>query len=491
MSDRATREAIGVSPGALGWLAATLPRLVTATALALGLWAGLTYIMAGFIREDATSNASVMMLLVGYAFVGLAAAFGLAGLIGDRVFSSGWRLRFLVGVRVAAPVDSSLLVVPKNHVLAFSALVVTAVIGLGFMSEAMTGGVLADYQFSGSRRVTLRGDDVESKHEVLLKLGEERREERVMAAIELIDVVWRDPAQSDVTRRLALAALGELVDYLNSAIDTWRIEGKTGRWQESFAVSLRARLAPEVRSARRAASGWLRADLTRLLGLLRDVDSEREFVDSLARSTPQAEPAAGLSGEWLATVQALIEIRTLGSLTAIGQEARRLEARGVTVPEAAFDLLALGTAKLAHAYHFARPLLDPRSIPPAELATLSQLVVSWTAELKHTNPRRRCAAAIVLMRLRHGEALMPLLAAFDHPTAHDLRCETEIVDLGLGRGEALGAGILLRRRLLDAIGALSGGNKDVAAWLDRHLKAKDVEAEVEAVLVDLRGRLFE
>jgi hypothetical protein len=446
--------------------------------------------MAGFIRDDATSNASVMLLLVGYAFIGLAAAFGLAGLIGDRLFSTGWRLRFLAGVRVSAPVDSAVLAVPKNHVFAFSALVVLVVIGLGFVSEAMSGGVLADYRFSGSRRVTLRGDDLESKQEVLVKLGEERREERVMAAVELIDVVWRDPGQSDETRRVALAALGELVDYLNSAIDTWRIEGKTGRWQESFALALRARLAPEVRSARRSAGGWLRADLTRLLGLLRDGESEREFVDTLARSTPPVDMADS-SAEWLATVQALIEIRTLGSLSAVGLEARRLEGRGSPAPEAAFDLLALGTAKLAHAYHFARPDLDVRSMPPAEIETLSQLVGSWTAVLHHPNPRRRCGAAVVLMRLRHGEALKPLLKAFDDPTARDVRCETEVVDLGLGRGEALGAGILLRRRLLDAIGALSGGNQDVAAWLDGHLKAKDVEAEVEAVLVDLRARLFE
>jgi hypothetical protein len=194
----------------------------------------------------------------------------------------------------------------------------------------------------------------------------------------------------------------------------------------------------------------------------------------------------------VASVQALAEVRTLGALGAVGLEGQRLAARGHELAPAAHDLLALATAKLAFAYHFARPQLDARTMPDADKYTLTRLVEHWGSDLRADSTRRRCSAAITLMRLRHADALDALLTAFDGDDARDVMCETEIVKLGLGRGEALGASILLRRRLLDAIGVLSANNQRVANWADGHLaKSGSLEPEVEAVLTDLRRRIFE
>lgn len=491
-------------PGRWGWLFASRARLAITALLTLGGFMAAMSRVAPFIREDATSNFAILLALLGCAFVGLVAALLCAGLVGDLVFGRAWRERVLAGMTPSpgaagsepAPrgeanedIGIDALGPPKSHVFGYSALVVAVVVGLFAASEAMTQGVLGEYRAIGAKRVTLRGADHEAKREVMALLGEERRDDRVPPAIELLDVVWRDARQPEETRRQALAALGELVDYLNGAVDSWRREGKAHRWQETLVLDLRRRLQPELRASRRTATGGLRADLTRLLGLLRDRESERELVE-LATSKAGPSDPSDPDDEWVAAIQALAELRTLSALSAMGDALGRIARLPVPPPPELHALLALATSKLAYAYHFERPDLDESSMREAEREALARVAGAWSEELSRHPPSRGCAAAIALMRLRHGAALAPLMARFDEPSAGGITCEIELVELGLGRKEALGARLVLRRRLLDAIAVLSAGNAEVRDWLGRHLThTGGLEDDVRLVMDDFHRRL--
>lgn len=442
--------------------------------------------MPPWIRGEATSNATILLVLLVYALLVFGIVGGLVILLGDRLFERGWRQRLVGGTppEVHTP--------PRSHVLGFSALFVVGVIGMGALSEAATGGVFAEYRAKGAKRVTLRSDDGAQKLEVIENLAAERREERVMVAVELLDEVWRNPREALEVRRAALGALGELMAALNGAVDQWRLEGKPGRWQEVFATELRRHLAPELVAAYRNGQGGqggdaaLRADIGRLIGLMRATEVEGVLLETLSRARP-ADPRVEPDADWVAAVQSLMELRTSRALFAVGVEiARRDE-----LADGAVALLALAVSKLVSAYHFARPDLDERTMPEAEREALSQVVESWLDALAAPSLPKRCAAAVVLQRTRHGAALEPLIAAFDG-AERGAMCATEVVELGLGRGEALGANLLLRHRILDAIAVLAADDPRVKAWVAEKVAAAargEIERELEPTLVDFLARL--
>lgn len=470
----------GPPRGGLKGLIASRAKLGLAVGALAALWALLLMWMPPWIRGEATSNAVILLVLLVYALLVFGIVGGLAILVGDRLFEKGWRERLVGG----PPPDSD--TPPKSHVLGFSALFVVGVIGLGALSEVVTGGLLAEYQAKGAKRVTLRSDDVAEKLEVIEALGEERREERVKVAVELLDEVWRNPGESVEVRRAAFGALGGIVGAMNGAVDQWRLEGKPGRWQEVFATELRKTLGPELVAARRSAEGGLRADLSRLLGLLRAVEVEDLLIESLSRAKP-VDPALEPDAEWVAAVQSLMELRTSRALFAVGVEIGRHE----PIDDGAVALLALAVSKLFSAYHFARPELDERTMPEVEREGLSRVVESWLAALASPSLAKRCAAAVALQRTRHGAALEPLLVAFDK-AERGVMCKTEVVELGLSRGEALGANLLLRHRLLDAIAVLSADNPRVKAWVGEKAAAAargEIERELEPTLLDFLARL--
>ena len=331
--------------------------------------------------------------------------------------------------------------------------------------------------------MTLRSDDKAAKLEVLAALGGERREDRVRPALELLDEVWRNPREDEDVQRAALAAFGAVMVTLTSAVDQWRAEGKHDRWQEQLTIELRTALGPELRAARAGANGALRADLGRLLGLLREPGIERVLLDELRQSTP-ADPVTEPDATWVAAVQGAMELRSSAALFAIGAEVARHRADDTVA------LLALATSKLVSAYHLARPTIDERTMPEAEREGIKKVVTAWIDVLTGSLAQR-CAAAIALQRVRHGAALEPLIAAFDRAEA-EAKCATEVVDLGLRRGEALGANILLRRRLLDAIAVLSEGSPRAHAWVEDRLAAArkgELERELEPILDDFLRRL--
>lgn len=464
----------------LAGLIASRAKLGLAVALLAAAWVLLLWWMAPWIRGEATSNAAILLVLLVYALLICAIVGGVAVLLGDRLFERGWRERLVGG----PPPD--LHTPPRSHVLGFSVIFVVGVIGLGALSELITGGVLSEYQAKGAKRVTLRSDDVAEKLEVIEALGEERREERVKVAIELLDEVWRNPGEALEVRRAAFAALGSIVSSLNGAVDQWRLEGKPGRWQEVFSTGLRQTLGPELVAAFRSGQGAVRADLARLIGLLRAIEVEELLIESLARARP-ADPRAEPDAEWVAAVQSLMELRTSRALFAVGVEI----GRHPELPDGAVALLALAVSKLFSAYHFARPELDERTMPEVERDALSRVVESWIGALSSASLPRRCAAAVALQRTRHGAALEPLMTAFDK-AERGVMCETEVIELGLGRGEALGANLLLRHRLLDAIAVLAADNARVKAWVaDRAAAAArgEIEPELEPTLIDFLARL--
>lgn len=453
-------------------------KLVVAVVLAAVVWVAFTFWMAEWVRHSATSNAAILLVLVGYALVMVAISGGVAVLAGDRLFERGWRERLVGG----APPD--VLVAPQSHVVGFSAMVVVSLIALGALSEALSDGVLAEYFEKGAKRVTLRSDDHAAKLEVLAALGEERREDKVRPAIELLDEVWRNPREDEDVRRASLAAFGAVLATLTSAVDQWRAEGKYDRWQELLTIELRTSLGPELRAARASASGPLRSDLGRLLGLLREPGIERVLLDELRQSVP-ADLVTEPDATWVAAVQGAMELRSNAALFAVGTEVARHRADENTVA-----LLALATSKLASAYHLAHPTLDERTMPEAEREGITRVVAAWVGVLTGTLAQR-CAAAVALQRVRHGVALEPLIAAFDQAEA-EAKCATEVVDLGLRRGEALGANILLRRRLLDAIAVLSEGSPRARSWVEDRLAAArkgELERELEPILDDFLRRL--
>ncbi|HRE90556.1 MAG TPA: hypothetical protein PK095_15600, partial [Myxococcota bacterium] len=273
----------GAPQGGLKGLIASRVKLGLATGTLALAWAALLWWMPPWIRGEATSNAVILLVLLVYALLVFGLVGGLALLLGDRLFDRGWRDR-LVG-RPAPDMATP----PRSHVLGVSVFFVVGVIGLGALSELVTNGVLAEYQAKGAKRVTLRSDDANEKLEVIENLGEERREERVTVAIELLDEVWRNPGEAVEVRRAALGALGGIIAALNGAVDQWRLEGKVGRWQEVFTTALRRTLGPELVAAHRGAQGGLRADLARLIGLLRVAEVEEVMVESLSRAPP-ADP---------------------------------------------------------------------------------------------------------------------------------------------------------------------------------------------------------
>lgn len=470
----------GPARGGFKGLIASRAKLGLAVGVLAALWASFLWWMPPWIRGEATSNAAILVVLLVYALLVFGIVGGLSILVGDRLFERGWRERLVGG----PPPD--LHTPPKNHVLGFSVIFVVGVIGLGALSEVLTGGVLSEYQAKGARRVTLRSDDVAEKLEVIAALGEERREERVKVAFELLDEVWRNPGEVLEVRRAALGALGAVMAALNGAVDQWRLEGKPGRWQEVFATELRRTLGPELVAAYRSGEGVLRADLARLVGLMRGVEVEELLIESLTRARP-ADPAVEPDAEWVAAAQSLMELRTSRALFAVGAEIGRQP----ELSDGAVALLALAVSKLFSAYHFARPELDERTMPETEREGLSKVVESWLAALASSSLPKRCAAAVALQRMRHGAALEPLIAAFDK-AERGAMCKTEVVELGLGRGEALGANLLLRHRLLDAIAVLSADNARVKSWVTERAAAAardEIERELEPTLLDFLARL--
>ncbi len=466
------------------WFAGARWRLAAAAALLLGLLLGVGPVATAWIWDESSSHLANLLILLGLAFALLAFGGAIATLVGDLIFPNRWRERVILGRRVAGPADDALdspetVRGMKTYMLPFSAILVVAIGGAGAGFDAASGGFLKRYQRFGSLRTTLRSDDMAGKLESLAALSGERRENRLMPILELLDLTWRDPRQPDEVRSAALAAMGTLVAYLSDAIDSWAAEGRQDSWQQARFAELRDTLAPQLREARLRADPARAAELTHLIGLLRDVGSEPALIALATDRTAAGTPA------WRAAVIALGRMRTFAAFEAVLPLAMWRE-----LDDDAWFAVAFATQALAREYHRNRPELDESRIPDREQEALARAVETWSPLLSDGAESRRCIATMVALYLRDARMRDPIIAAFDAPSGADMLCASVPVDVGLGRREYVAEQGFFRRRLIDALALISLGDPDVKAFIDRRLeRGGDLEPTVKALLEDLRRHL--
>jgi predicted flap endonuclease-1-like 5' DNA nuclease len=477
-------EAYRRRPPVIRWFAGERWRLAAAAALLLGVLLGVGPVATAWIWDESSSHLANLLILLGLAFALLGFGGAVATLVGDVVFPNRWRERVILGRRVAGPADDALdspdtVRGMKTYMLPFSALFVVAIAGAGFGFDAASGGFLKQYQRFGSLRTTLRSDDTAGKLESLSALAGERRENRLMPILELLDLTWRDPRQPDEVRSAALAAMGKLVAYLSDAIDSWMAEGRQDSWQQSRFAELRETLAPQLREARERAEPARAVELTHLLGLLRDLGSEPALIAHVTDRT-----AAGTPG-WRAAVIALGRMRTFAAFEAVVPLATWTE-----LDDEAWFAVAFAMQALAREYHRNRPDLEESRIPEREQEALSKAVSIWAPLLSEGADTHRCVATMVALYLRDARMRDPIIAAFDAPAGADMLCPSVPVDVGLGRREYVAEQGFFRRRLIDALALIALGDPEVKAFVDRRIaRGADLEPTVKALLEDLRRHL--
>ncbi|MCB9733817.1 MAG: hypothetical protein H6745_14550 [Deltaproteobacteria bacterium] len=448
-----------------------------------GVVAAVTGPMAQFLRYESRSVVTNMLILLGYAFLVLGAATLLAILVGDLWFPGRWRERVILGRRVA-PIDASeaddpikALRAQKSYFLQFSALVAVFVGLAVFAFQKGTGFSLEEsYQ-----RTTLRSDSVEPKLELVSELGEQRRDDRVPQALEILDSVWRDETQPLEVRRAALTALGQVGDYLSDAVDRWREQGRRTSWQGETLTGLRASLAPALRKFHETAPPSLRAYVTYVLGAIHDDESRALFLNDLKAFPDES------SDEHRTALLALGVARQLEALPDVAALANDGKERD----DDTFALLAWVARELMFTFQRYYQKTDEDDIPE-EMRAAAERLWRYYGEVAATGAaERRCTAAVVLTQARDVRLREVLFRAFDAPGAGEIICGYARVTAVTGTVRTLGEdGQELRQRLIDALALVSLGDDVVTRWArDRLMHVSDDSENVRYLLNDLLAKL--
>jgi hypothetical protein len=453
------------------WIAGSRVRLAIAALIGIAACVFLAAPAAEFIRYSSTSIVQNLFVRLGFAFLILTTATLLAVLVGDLVFPGRWRERIILGRNVAptAP-DDSLEAVKglKSYYIHFSFMIAAFCVVGGV-------GIHSSTQLFSSRddtRTTLRGDDVERKLMIITELAGTRTEREVNSALEILDTVWRDERQPTEVRRASLVALGELLDYLVQAVETWRTEGKRESWQGDIVLELRQAFADDLRRFQPGAPASLRPVVTFLLGAVQDVRANELILNELVAYPDDASDA------WRAAIGALGAAHQADLLPAVVD---RLDAGR---SDTAYAILAWATQELVKSFY--RAYGEPEKAPEALKEAVERAVAFFGAELLAESPERRCIAAELLRFTGHVAARDPLFAAFDAPGAKDIFCGTAKADVPAGNPGWIGTGDeSLRARIVQAIATIARDDAKVGEWIRSRLAAGGLEETVEALLQQL------
>lgn len=468
--------------GLFRWLASSRLRLLVASLVLAGLVVAVTGPMAQFLRYESRSVVTNMLILLGYAFVVLGAATLIAILVGDLVFPGRWRERVILGRHVLPEVAIEDMADPirglratKSYYVQFSALVAILVGFAVFAFQKGTGFSLEEsYQ-----RTTLRAESIEPKLGLIEELGEQRRDDRVPQAIELLDSVWRDETQPLAVRKAALVALGQVGDYLSDAVDRWREQGRTRSWQGDTLIGLRASLGPALQRFHETAPPALRPYVTYVLGAIHDDEARGLFLKELEAFPDESSPehrtallALGLSRQ----IEALPEVAALVD----GEH-----------DAASFALIAWVARELMYTFHRYYQSTDEDKIPEPLRAAVEKLWRFFGEVAASGAPERRCIAAVVLAQSRDLRLRDVLFKAFDAPGAAEIVCDYGRIEAVTGTMRTLGEeGQELRHRLIDALALVSLGDDVVTRWARARLtQGGGLSENVRYLLNDLLAKL--
>jgi len=464
------------------WIASTRLRLFVATCISAALLLFIGPLVADFVWNESASHSLNLLCLLGFAFVLIGFGASSATLVGDMAFPNRWRERVLLGRRVPPPSEELDSIENirglRTYLFPYSALIALSMIAGGFAFEQLSDGFLTRYQRFGGLRTTLRSDDDAGKIESLRKLAGERRENRIRPVMEVLDLTWRDPRQSDAVRTAALEVMGALVSYLSNAIDSWSAEGRSESWQRDLFAELRQSLGPDLLAAREHAPADRRADLLYLSGLLRDNGSEAGLIEAVGVRSDIGTPL------WRASVIALGRMRTFSAYEAViplGEE---------TLSDTDYGAVAWVTQTLAREFHKGRPDLEESRLTDREREALARAVEVWSPHLLTGDESRRCIATTVALYMRDARMRDPLIAAFDSPGAHAILCPSAPIDVGLGKNEYVAERGFFQRRIIDALALIALGDATLKTWVNGRLKDMDaLDPSVQAMLQDLRRYL--
>lgn len=453
------------------WIAGSRIRLAIAALIGIAACVFLAEPAAEFIRYRSTSIVQNLFVRLGFAFLILSTATLLAVLVGDLVFPGRWRERIILGRQVAptAP-DDSLEAVKglKSYYIHFSFIIAAFCVAGGM-------GIHSSTQLFSSRddtRTTLRGDDVERKLMIITELAGTRTEREVSSALEILDTIWRDERQPTEVRRASLVALGDLLDYLVQAVETWRNEGKRESWQGDLVLKLRQAFADDLRRYQPGAPTSLRPLVTFLLGAVQDVRANELILNELVAYPDDA------SDEWRAAIAALGAAHQADLLPTVVD---RLDAGR---SDAAYTILAWATQELVKSFY--RAYGEPEKAPEPLKAAIDRAVTFFGGELVAESPERRCIAAELLRFTGHVAARDPLFAAFEAPGAKDIFCGTAKAEAPAGTPGWIGtADESLRARIVQAVATIARDDPKIGEWIQARLAAGGLEETVEALLQQL------
>jgi len=453
------------------WIAGSQVRLAIAALIGIAACVFLSVPAADYIRYTSTSPVENMLIKLGFAFLILATATMLAILVGDLVFPGRWRERIILGKRVqpVAP-DDSLAAVKglKSYYIHFSIMIAAFCVAGGGAIDSAT------HMFSSSEytRTVLRGNNDQQKLVILTELAGSRTEADVANALQILDTVWRDERQPMTVRVAGLSALGEQVDYLVQAVETWRSEGRRESWQGELVLKLRQSLADDLREFQPKSPAELRPLATYLLGALQDVRANPVILADLIAYPDDT------SEEWKAAMGALGAAHQAALLPHIVE---RLDADR---PDDAYYLVAWATQEAIKSFYQAYS--EPEDAPDELKRAIAEAVKFFSAELTVESIERRCAAAELLRFTGHVDARDALFAAFDAPGAKGAFCGQAKAPVPAGNPGWIGtADELLRARIVQAVATISKGDLEVEKWIDGKLEAGGLDETTEALLKEL------
>jgi hypothetical protein len=448
----------------LRWLARSRLRLLICAMLSLATLFLAANPIAAYIRDHSASVTDDTMILTGWLLALLIGAMCLAILIGDRIFGEGWRRYIICGEPEPLREEDFLIVAPqKNHFFGLS-MMLAGLVGLGAWGlEFTTDGFLADYQRMGHKRSILRGDNEPLKLELITDLSEVRREIFVKDAVAILDMTWRNEAQSEALRRAAIVSLGRLGHSLVTSMQSWIKAGVRGHWEISQVRYLRRNVAPALATLAKQPNAPYGAEIYLLLGKL----GHPQAVETLLQRAEST--SAPIDAHWQAAV---VGLGIAQDEVSLGRLIGVLEARADDLSAQHLTDIAFALGEVARHY-----IPGTDKAVDQEFTTLSRVVgklLGPDGPSSDVLPRDDvwCMGTDILRKTGAASIAEPLFQLFDTEGA-DINCEASHVDTGEKAPELVVRAEPLRLRILRALGLIAVGNEHVLEWVrERHPKAE-------------------
>lgn len=448
--------------GLFRWLAGSRARLAIAVAIGIAAVLGGSLPLASFIRDSSMSPVANLLLMLGWAFFVLATGYLGGILLSDLLLPGRWRERVYLELEVGT--DDDELVPLNSYKLQFGLLTLLAMAGLVIGSNALTAGFFGEIG-NAHKRTVLRGAEEVQKLELVDELADVKFEEKVVEAIDLLELAWRDESQSAAVRTAACRALSQLSRYLVRAVKGWVAQGITRHWEMDGLAKLRKEQAPALLEIFHThPDGPLASAAALALGAMRHepaVEALLAYAEGSAKQ-PEAKTAASI-----AAIGLMRFTTTTERLAKLATQVSGLET---------FQSICWALGQVVAA-----------TIVKGDTPKVFEPIIAYFGDVvRHDKDyERRCVAANVLARVQAAEIAAPLMAAFEDAATAEVKCAFASVDIGADAPETILAESSLRFRLLKSLSEVAKGNKEILAWAKDQLNAPTLSTDDRLHLRDV------